>query len=204
MSIAPDRTTPILGEPAWDIARLFPAQGSWDEWDYFALDTNRLVEFSDGIVEVLPMPTMSHQQILAFLFGALKAFAEPAGLGTVVLAGLPVRIAARKYRQPDIVFMLAEHAERTGEQFWDGADLVMEIVSEGGRSRDLETKRSEYASAGIPEYWIVDPRDQRITVLALEEAAYAVVGEFGLGERAESRLMPGFSVDVSEALAGAL
>src|SRR5260370_36405685 len=67
-----------LGEPAWEIARFFPSQGEWAEDGYFALDTgNRLVELSDGFLEVLPMPTMTHQWIVFFLMEQLKAFAYP-------------------------------------------------------------------------------------------------------------------------------
>jgi hypothetical protein len=59
---------PVLDtEPAWDVARLFPDQGRWSEDDYLALDTNRPVEFSDGYVEFLPMPTLSHQLMALFL-----------------------------------------------------------------------------------------------------------------------------------------
>ena len=86
----PDRET-IEPEPAWDVARLFPPQGQWSEEDYFALDTNRLVEFSDGFIEVLPMPTMTHQLILVFLLDSIKAFAAMSTpkLGTALFAGLP-------------------------------------------------------------------------------------------------------------------
>jgi Uma2 family endonuclease len=78
----------------------------------------------------------------------------------------------------------------------------MEVVSEGdeSRHRDLVTKRDEYARAGIPEYWIVDPELGRITVLALEETSYAVHGEYSKGQQATSKLLPGFTVDVSAAL----
>src|SRR3954465_7048406 len=62
-------------EPAWEIARLFPAQGNWSEQDYLSLthDTNWLVEFSDGSIEVLPMPKTSHQLIVQFLNNLLFA-----------------------------------------------------------------------------------------------------------------------------------
>ena len=49
-------------EPTWDVAQLFPPQGDWSEAEYLALDTNHLVEFSQGFVEFLPMPTLSHQR----------------------------------------------------------------------------------------------------------------------------------------------
>jgi hypothetical protein len=45
------------GDPAWPVALLFPLQGDWTEEDYLALDTNRMVEFVDGCLEILPMPT---------------------------------------------------------------------------------------------------------------------------------------------------
>ncbi len=41
-------------EPAWEVAHLFPAQGHWSEEEYLALNTNRLVEFDQGVIEVLP------------------------------------------------------------------------------------------------------------------------------------------------------
>jgi Uma2 family endonuclease len=86
-----------------------------------------------------------------------------------------------------------------GEDFWEGADLVMEIVSEGAESRrrDFIDKRREYAQGKIPEYWIVDPQEQRITVLRLNGSEYIVHGEFAPGQIATSALLPGFVADVA-------
>ena len=54
-------------EPAWEVALLFPAQGEWSEDDYLWLTdhTRCLVEFTDGHVEVLPMPTDAHHWAMA-------------------------------------------------------------------------------------------------------------------------------------------
>jgi hypothetical protein len=54
-----ERVTERTGEPTWEIAHLFPIQGDWTEAEYLALDTNHLIEFSDGHLEFLPMPTQS-------------------------------------------------------------------------------------------------------------------------------------------------
>jgi len=152
---------------------------------------------------VLPMPTTSHQLLVAYVYGLLLAFVTGRDLGTVLFAPLRVRLWRGKYREPDVVFMLKEHARRVGEEFWVGADLVMEVVSEDveGRRRDLETKRREYARARIAEYWIIDPLQQRIVVLRLTGKRYAVQGEFVKGTAASSHLLPGFTVDVAEAFA---
>ena len=149
------------------------------------------------------MPTTSHQLIVLFLYEALRSYLQARPVGLVLVAPLRVRLRANTYREPDVVFMAAEHRDRAGESFWDGADLVMEVVSEDGRARDFERKRVDYAAAGIPEYWIVDPREGLILVLALEPgaSAYDEHGNFPRGQRATSRLLPGFGVDVTEALA---
>ena len=70
-------------EPTWEVATLFPNQGQWSEEEYLALNTNRLVEYSDGCLEFLPMPTLSHQLIMLFLYEALKAHVSAQDLGSV-------------------------------------------------------------------------------------------------------------------------
>jgi len=146
------------------------------------------------------MPTEQHQLIVAFLYEVVKAFVVPRKLGKVLFAPFRVRLWESKFREPDLVFLLARHADRRGNKYWRGADLVMEVVSEDDPDRDLVSKRAEYARAGINEYWIVDPRDQSITVLALNSgtADYAVAGRYASGEAARSVLLDGFSVDVAE------
>src|SRR5262245_30911989 len=97
------------GEPTWEIAHLFPVQGDWTEEEYLALDTNHLIEFADGHLEFLPMPTQTHQFILLFLYRTLWAYVTERRLGTVLAAPLRVRIRPKKYREPDVLFMAAHH-----------------------------------------------------------------------------------------------
>jgi Uma2 family endonuclease len=122
------------------------------------------------------------------------------------VAPLRVRLGRRQFREPDVVFMLKEHGNRIGEQFWKGADLVMEVVSDDpeSRDRDLVLKRREYARAGIAEYWIVDPRERAITVLRLSGKHYTVHGVFPKGTMASSHLLAGFTVEVDNAFAQCL
>lgn len=186
-------------EPAWEIAYLFPAQGAWSQSDYFALTerTNRLVEFSNGYVEVLPMPTRRHQKIVLLFYRLLYSFMTAHGLGTVLCAPLRVRLWEGKFREPDIIVMLAAHRDREHETYFDGADFVIEVVSDDAPERDLVTKRKEYAEAGIPEYWIVEPQAETITVLRLDDSQYVEEGRFGRGDLVRSVLLAGFSVDAA-------
>lgn len=185
--------------PAWQVATLFPNQGQWGEGDYLDLThiTNRLVEFSNGCIEILPTPKTSHQLIVQYLSNLLLRFVTPRQLGVALFAPLRVRLAQGAFREPDVVFMAAENAGRMGEDYWDGADLVMEVVSDENRNHDFVTKRAEYAAARIPEYWIIDARDKRVLVLTLRGASYECHIEAVPGQLADSLILPGFNVDVT-------
>jgi len=190
---------------SWELAPLFPAQGEWTEGDYLALAPDRRVELSDARVEVLPVVTQGHQDASLCFYRALYAFADANGLGKTTVAPMRVRLWPGKIREPDVVFMLAENAHKVGDRYWDGADLAVEVVSEDDPERDLQTKRNEYAQAGIREYWIIDPRDKTVQLLTLEPgaAAFTLVGRYGLGQTAASKLLDGFAVDLSALFAGA-
>src|SRR5712692_4546964 len=88
------------GGPAWEVALLFPPQGEWSEEEYLALDTHRLVELSEGCLEVLPMATIFHQLIVRFLSRLLEAFVAAYADGEVLVAPLPVHLWTKKFRAP--------------------------------------------------------------------------------------------------------
>ena len=170
-------------------------QGLWTAEQYLTLtdQANQLIEFTNGVIEALPMPTRKHQAMIAYLYRKLFALLEPIG-GIVLFAALRMQIHPNKYREPGLLLLLEARDPRNQEAYWLGADLVVEIVSPDDPERDTVLKRADYAEAGIPEYWIVNPLDETITVLTLDGPAYAEHGLFRRGQRAGSRLLPGFGV----------
>src|SRR5438132_13304132 len=88
------------------VLELLPQQGQWSEEEYLWLTdhTNRFVEFTDGYIEILPMPTDKHQSILQFLMLAFYGFIDPLG-GKVRFAPLRLRIREGKYREPDLILL---------------------------------------------------------------------------------------------------
>ena len=195
-------STALAGEPVSqaqvnDLVEEVLPQGCWGDDDYLWLTdhTRRLVEFTDGYLEILPMPSRGHQRILAFLYSAFHAFVAPAG-GEVLFAPFRLRIREGKFREPDLLLIRDSRDARSGERFWTGADVVVEVVSPDSPERDLVLKRDDYAEAGIPEYWIVDPATETATVLKLQDAGYVEHGVYGRGARAASPALPGFGVDV--------
>lgn len=178
---------------------LLPLQGLWTEAQYINLSdqVNHLIEFTDGQIEVLPMPTSRHQAMLLWLYEQFKIALRPTD-GSVLVAPLRLRIRPGKFREPDILMLFQGEDPRYQEAYWLGADLVVEIVSADNPQRDLEDKPRDYAEAGVPEYWIVNPLDDSITVLVLDEGVYRVHGRFGRGQMAGSLRLAGFGVTVDE------
>ena len=193
--------SPETATPVWRIATLFRYQGAWSEQEYLALDTNRRVEFDNGFVEVHDAPTDQHQAIISYFISILRALAKQIG-GVERPAGLRLRLWDQKYREPDIVFLRDRNSSLRHENYWDGADLAIEIVSASleDRERDLLTKRIEYAQAGIQEYWIVDPEQETVTVLNLAGDVYTESGVFVRGEVVTSPQLPELALLVAEIL----
>lgn len=203
---------PDGGRLTWEVARWFPAQGHWTERDYLNLESvcghSIRAELSRGRLEVLPVPTQTHQLIILFMVYILDAFSQAHAPGVVLFSGIRVRLKGRKqngFREPDVVYMKAEHAARQHDAYWEGADLVMEVVSGDpeDRERDLVVKPKENAAAGIPEYWIIDPEQQVVRVLTLAGKTYRLHGDFRAGDQAGSVLLPGFTVAVADVWAAA-
>ena len=180
-----------------EIARLFPRQGEWTEEDYLDLpETNCFVELSEGKLVIPEMPTFSHQYAVGELFVMLRAFVREHQVGQVSLAPLPVRLWEGKFREPDIVFMRAGHADRIAEDFWGVPDLVVEVHSKGTIRTDRVKKLGEYAQAGVAEYWLVNLRKKTIEIYVLRQGKYNLLGRWGAGEIAHSEVLVGFEVAV--------
>lgn len=88
------------------LAELLPRQGAWDAAGYLWLTdrTTRLVEFTDGSIEVLPLPTDKHQAISQVLFLAFLAAVRRSG-GRVFSAPLRLRIREGGYREPALLLL---------------------------------------------------------------------------------------------------
>ena len=197
-------TAPVAAAPTSQealnalLCDLLPPQGAWSDDEYLWLTdhSKRLIEFTDGHVQELPMLTFTHQAVVGFLYELFRAYLKPHG-GVVVFAVLRLRVRPGKFREPDVLLLRDSKDPRCKNRYWLGADLVIEVVSPDNPARDLVEKRADYAEAGIPEYWIVDPRDATIRVLTLKDDTYVEHGVYARGSTAASPLLTGFAAEVS-------
>jgi len=190
-------------EPTYTVAELFPPQGQWTDQEYLSLNTNRLIELSDGNLEVLEMPTPFHQLVVVRLITALYTFVTQHRLGHVLVAPLRVRLWPGRFREPDLVFMSAAHADRITSKYWGVPDLAVEVISLDDPDRDRIAKKAEYAQAGIPEYWILDPEEKTLEVYLLpaEEEEYQLSQTLGIHDSLASAQLPGFELILAELFA---
>ena len=146
---APDRASPP------------PAPVSFE--DFLAwVDEDTRAEWVDGKVVVMAPSNLEHQDLLDFINDLVKHHVRTRRLGRVYFAPVLMRLPTRPSgREPDLLFVSNEHADRLRETYVDGpADLVVEIVSPESDERDRGEKFVEYEGAGIPEYWLIDPLRQ--------------------------------------------
>jgi Uma2 family endonuclease len=156
-------------------------------------------------LEFLSIPSEIHEALIQFLLFALHQFVASAKVGKVYSNGIRVRVRPDKVRLPDVLFLHKDHFAVRHNRVWDGADLVMEVVSDDPKDRhhDYQDKLVDYAGAGIAEYWIVDYERRVIIVHRLDGEKYAVLGEYAPDQQATSLLLEGFAVDVTQLFAAA-
>lgn len=185
-------------EYVMEVAMLFPPQGQWTEYHFYLLpETNQKVELANGELIVSPSATPKHQLISLELTYQLSTFVRVQKSGIVLNAPLDVRLDEGKIRQPDVFFVLNENRDRVKEQRFEGTpDWIAEIISPGSRTTDEETKMAEYAKAGVPEYWLIDPEAETVRVYVLAGDAYDLRQTAARGETAGSVTIEGFILPV--------
>jgi Uma2 family endonuclease len=163
--------------------------------EFLDMADGSMLEWVDGkVVPVAPAAT-SHQRLAVLLTSVLSIFVEQRGLGEVFAPPYQMKLA-HSGREPDLLFVAHAHADRILKTYLDGpADLVLEIVSPESKRRDRVEKRAEYEAAGIPEYCLVDPEQDRLTWYRLDEKGrYRALLPDAHG-RIHSQVLPGFWLD---------
>jgi Uma2 family endonuclease len=180
-----------------------PVRLTYDDYVHFPEDGRRH-EIIGGAHYVTPAPNTRHQDISFQLTYLLGGFVRERGLGKTYTAPFDVVLSPTSVLQPDLVFVSTRHMDRLTAANLQGApDLAVEILSDSTRGRDEITKRHLYAQHGVPEYWIIDPAAESVTVHRLEDGDYRRGTEF-LAEnddRLESPLFPRFSLPLVDLFA---
>ena len=142
--------------------------------DYYALPDDQRVELIDGVFYDMGAPALIHQRILTRLHLLFEECIEEHGENCEVwLSPCDVRLDRDNYTmvQPDLLVICGEYDLRA-IRFEGAPDLVVEILSPSTRSKDMVLKLYKYQQAGVREYWIIDPKHQKVTVHRFEDEDY--------------------------------
>lgn len=150
---------------------------SFEDYLYYDDYTDNRYELIDGELALMPPPILNHILIAEFLNDLFKQEVKRLHLDWICLREVGVRTGLRKSRLPDVAIVTKEQVASIKNQvavFEVSPLLVVEVVSPASIKQDYRFKRTEYAALEIPEYWIVDPGENKISVLILEDGFYEV------------------------------
>jgi Uma2 family endonuclease len=161
-------------------------------------DDGRQYELYDGAVRVVPSPTNRHQFVLLNLVAVLMEYTQQYG-GRLLFAPSDVVFTQYDVVQPDILYFSEARRQLVELDAPTGAapDLTVEVVSPGTSAHDRVRKQATYARFGVREYWIVDPFEETIEILALDGAVYRAAQVTGAGGVAVSPGLSGFRVSAA-------
>ena len=151
-----------------------------DEYVAWAFAQEFESEWVDGKVIVMSPISQEHDRVFHWLTRVLEHFVEEHDLGSVHGPEFQVRLAnVPSRREPDLLFVSKARSGQLRKNHLEGPpDMIAEIVSPESIERDWVEKRVEYESAGVSEYWVVDPLSQHAQVQVLSEAGkYEIVPE---------------------------
>lgn len=159
------------------------------------------MELDDGELYIIPRHRPVHQFILMRLFMHIAAyidgFADPPAQVHVDMVDI-LSPSSRLVLVPDLAVMLVGRPYRMVRGYFEAVpDITLEVLSTD-RNRDLVRKRQLYAEAGVLEYWIVDPRDDTLTLLELRDGEYAERSVRSATDTLTTPLLPGLAIPLAD------
>lgn len=163
--------------------------------DIYVLPEGERAELIDGQIYYMAPPNRRHQDIIFSLSRRIADYIESKnGDCKVYLAPFAVFLNEddKNYVEPDISIIC--DSDKLNDKGCVGApDWIIEVVSPSSRKMDYYKKLFKYRTAGVREYWIVDPVKERITVYFFEMES---VEEYFFGEDIPIGIYEGFSIKV--------
>ncbi len=138
--------------------------------DIYNLPEGSRAELIDGQIYYMAPPNRKHQTIARELFSSINFYIKAKG-GSCESFFAPFAVFLNEddanYVEPDIS-VICDPNKLTDKGCSGAPDWIIEIVSPGSRRMDYFTKLFKYRTAGVREYWIVDPEKNRILVYDFE------------------------------------
>ena len=171
-----------------------PATTPYTIDDIYALPEGERAELIDGQMYMMAPPSRKHQEIASELFTGISSYIKSKG-GSCKSYFAPFAVFLneddKNYVEPDIS-VVCDKSKLTDKGCSGAPDWIIEIVSPGSRRMDYFIKLFKYRTAGVREYWIVDPEQNRITVYNFESED---TGDYTFADSVKVGIFDDLSID---------
>lgn len=163
--------------------------------DIFALPDGERAELIDGKIYYMATPGRTHQRVLSSIFVKIANYID-SNKGNCEVDVSPFAVFLNNddlnYVEPDIL-VVCDSSKLDDKGCHGAPDWIVEVVSPSSRYMDYFIKLFKYRTAGVKEYWIVDPSKQRVTVYLFEKES---VEEYSFGTDIPVGIYEGFNIIV--------
>lgn len=168
--------------------------------DIFALPEGERAELIDGVIYNMAPPTRLHQRLLFSISRSIADYIDAKGGECEVdIAPFAVFLSKdnRNYVEPDISVICDK--DKLSDRGCEGApDFIIEIVSPSSQRMDYQIKLFKYRTAGVKEYWIINPSTQTTTVYGFEDDENS--GQYNFEETIKAGLFKGLEIRIADLL----
>lgn len=149
----------------------YDRQGTYTLEDYLALPDDQRVELIDGVIYDMSAPTLPHQDIAGEIYFQLKNYINKnKGSCHAYIAPTDVQLDMdnRTIVQPDVM-IVCDRSKLNRKRIFGAPDFIVEVLSPSTKKKDFYIKGQKYMNAGVREYWMIDPDEERIMVFDYSE-----------------------------------
>ena len=167
--------------------------------DIYALPDGKRAELIDGVIYDMAPPSFQHQKILNHLSTEINIYIRSKkGTCEVVPAPFAVFLNANDkiYVEPDIS-VICDKTKIEEKGCFGAPDFIIEIVSPSSKRMDYHIKLFKYHTAGVREYWIVDPMKKLITTYNFDNETTEI---YTFAETVKAGIYEELEIDFSEVL----
>lgn len=155
-------------------------KGDYTLQDYYQLPEERRVELIDGVIYDMGAPSSVHQLICSEIWEQLKAYITKKN-GTCIPFVSPIDVQLdcddKTMVQPDVL-VICDRSRVIRRCILGAPDLIVEILSDGTRKKDMTVKPEKYMNAGVREYWLIDPDKKKVLAYDFEHEEFPVIYGF--------------------------
>mgnify|MGYP000984405713 FL=1 len=173
---------------------------SYEDFLKLSEESENRYEYIDGEVYLLASPTYSHQNIVMELANVMYNWFKGKECRPLT-APFDVTLTKdgnKNVVQPDIVVICDIENINERDRYTGVPTMVVEVLSETTRQKDMVRKLNVYFFGGIKEYWIVSPLRKEVYVYCFTEQDIKEYRVYKEVEKAESMVFPGLEIPLEQ------